>query len=147
MTYLLDTNVISEVRKRERCDPHVYGWWGRVRDSELHLSVLVVGEIRKGIETVRGKDPRQAEALETWLEAVHQAFEGRLLDVDVAVAEEWGRMNARRSLPILDGLMAATAKVHGLTLVTRNVADVAGSGARLLNPFDAQTGSTGGSPT
>ncbi len=60
MTYLLDTNVISEVRKRQRCDPHVYRWWSKVRDSELHLSVLVVGEIRKGIEGVRGKDPQQA---------------------------------------------------------------------------------------
>ncbi len=137
MSYLLDTNVISEVRKRKRCDRHVRRWWDQVRDRQLHLSVLVLGEIRKGIEGVRGKNPEQAEALENWLSTVYTAFEGRILGIDSAVAEEWGRMNARRSLPILDGLIAATAKVHGLTLVTRNVDDVAGSGVRLLNPFRA----------
>ena len=135
MTYLLDTNVISEVRKKKRCDRHVRRWWGGVRDSELHLSVLVLGEIRRGIESVRRKDPSQAQALQRWLGTVYTAFEGRILSIDPAVAEEWGRMNARRSLPIFDGLLAATAKVHSLTLVTRNVDDVTGSGALLLNPF------------
>ena len=86
---------------------------------------------------MRGKDPRQAEALESWLRAVYKAFEGRILGIDSAVAEEWGHMNARRSFPVLDGLLAATAKVHGLTLVTRNVEDVADSGAPLPNPFAA----------
>ncbi len=138
MSYLLDTNVISEVRKQERSDRNVHRWWSGVRDSELHLSVLVLGEIRKGIEGVRGKDPQQAEALKSWLRAVYRAFEGRILGIDSTVAEEWGRMNARRSWPIFDGLLAATAKVHGLTLVTRNVGDVADSGAPLLNPFAAE---------
>ena len=143
MTYLLDTNVISEVRRKERCDRHVSRWWAGVRDSELHLSVLVLGEIRRGIETVKRKDPPQAQALERWLGTVYTAFEGRILGIDFAVAEEWGRMNARRSLPIFDGLLAATAKVHGLTLVTRNVDDVTGSGALLLNPFIPEPKSPG----
>ena len=81
---------------------------------------------------------------ERWLGTVYKAFEGRILSVEPAVAEEWGRMNARRSLPILDGLLAATAKVHGLTLVTRNVDDVSGSGALLLNPFAAELESGAG---
>ena len=138
MRFLLDTNVISEVRKRDRCDPNVLQWWSEVRDEDLCLSVLVVGEIRRGIEGIRGKDQQQVEALESWLAAVSKAFEGRLLDIDRAVAEEWGRMNAHRSLPVFDGLLAATARVHGLTLVTRNVDDVAGSGAQLLNPFETK---------
>ena len=137
MSYLLDTNVISEIRKQERSDRNVYRWWSGVRDAELHLSVLVLGEIRKGTEGVRGKDPKQADALERWLQAVYKAFEGRILGIDSAVAEEWGQMNARRPFPALDGLLAATAKIHGLTLVTRNVGDVADSGVSLLNPFAA----------
>lgn len=139
MKYLLDTNVISEVRKKQRRDPHVGRWWSRVRDSEIYLSVLVLGEIRKGIEIARRKDLQKAVALESWQETVYTAFDGRVLGIDSAVAEEWGRMNARRSFPILDGLLAATAMVHGLTLVTRNVADLAGSGALLLNPFEPET--------
>ena len=136
MTYLIDTNVISEVRKKDRCDPNVRRWWSRVRDTDLHLSVLVLGEIRKGIEVVRRKNPQQAEALERWLETVYEAFEGRILGVDASVAEEWGRMNARRSLPALDGFLAATAKVNDLIFVTRNSEDVRDSGAEVLDPFE-----------
>ena len=95
----------------------------------------MLGEIRCGIEQVRPRDPAQAQALERWLNALADGFRERILPVDHPVAEEWGRMNALRTFPVIDGLLAATAKVYDLTLVTRDVDDLAGSGALLLNPF------------
>ena len=138
MSYLIDTNVISEVRKKKRCDPNVARWYASIDDTEIYLSVLVLGEIRKGIELARPRDPQKASALERWLLSVIEAFGGRILPIDDNVAEEWGRMNAPRLRPIVDSLMAATAKVNGLTLVTRNIGYVAGSGASCLNPFEAE---------
>lgn len=140
MSYLIDTNVISEVRKRDRCDPNVARWFATVKEPEIYLSALTLGEIRKGIELARRRDGQKAAALEAWLEAVRDAHGERILGIDEQVAEEWGRMNAPDPLPIIDGLLAATAKVHGLTLVTRNVADVARSGAHLLGPFEPGSG-------
>lgn len=136
MNYLIDTNIISEIRKGERRDANVAAWYESIDDADLYLSVLVLGEIRKGIERVRPKDPARAGALEKWLSAVRRAFAGRILPVDDAVAEEWGKMNAVRPVSTVDGLLAATAKVHRLTLATRNTTDVVGLGARVLNPFD-----------
>lgn len=138
MTYLIDTNIISEVRKGDRCDPHVAAWYASIDDADIHLSVLVLGEIRKGVERVRPKDP--ARALETWLSAVSKSFSDRVLPVDQAVADEWGRMGANRPVSTIDVLLAATAKVHRLTLVTRNTADVADLGAPVLDPFEPATG-------
>jgi predicted nucleic acid-binding protein len=135
VNYLIDTNVISEVRKGDRCDAKVAHWYEGVQDHQLYLSVLVLAEIRKGVERMRPRDPAQARVLEKWLTAVNKRFGERILSVDDAVAEEWGRMNAPRPLPIIDCLLAATAKVHGLTLVTRNVGDIGGVGIQLLNPF------------
>ena len=137
MTFLIDTNIISEVRKGDRGDPAVATWWNGVSEDDLWLSSLVLGEIRKGVELARRRDPRRAEALEVWLTAVMSRFGNRVLPVDTAVAEQWGRMNAVRSLPVIDGLLAATAKANGLTLVTRNVADVAELDVDVLNPFEA----------
>lgn len=137
MTYLIDTNIISEVRKGERCDANVAAWYAAVGDDELFLSALVLGEIRKGVELVHRRDANRAAALEAWLQQVERAFDGRVLHVDNAVADQWGRMSAIRSVPVLDGLLAATAVANGLTLVTRNEADVAGLGAKVLNPFKA----------
>ena len=137
MTFLIDTNIISEVRKGDRGDPAVATWWNGVSEDDLWLSSLVLGEIRKGGELARRRDPRRAEALEVWLTDVMSRFGNRVLPVDTAVAEQWGRMNAVRSLPIIDGLLAATAKANGLTLVTRNVADVAELDVDVLNPFEA----------
>lgn len=135
MTWLIDTNVISEVRKGARCHPGVAAWWAAAADRDLFLSTLILGEIRRGIEAVRPRDPAQAVALEAWLAAVIEAFGPRVLGVDSRVAETWGRMSASRSVPVVDALLAATAGVHGLVLVTRNAIDVEGLGARVLNPF------------
>ena len=136
MNYLIDTNIISEVRKGRRCDPNVASWYEKIEDSSLYLSVLVIGEIRKGIERVRPKDNAQANAIENWLAAVDKAFGERILPIDRAVANEWGRLNASRPLPVIDGLLAATAKIHRMTLVTRNTTDMADSGVHILNPFE-----------
>ena len=136
MNYLIDTNIISEVRKGPRCDPNVASWYEKIEDASLYLSVLVIGEIRKGIERIRPKDNAQANAIEKWLQAVDKAFGERILPVDRAVANEWGRLNASRPLPVIDGLLAATAKTHRMTLVTRNTADIAGLDVYILNPFE-----------
>lgn len=139
MSYLIDTNVISEIRKGQRSHPSVAEWFQRVEDEDLFLSSLVVGEIRKGIEKAKVRDPDKAERLENWLSDLLVAFEGFILPVDQDVAEAWGRMSSGRSLPIIDTLLAATAKVHDLTLVTRNIDDVKGTGAQIFNPFEART--------
>ena len=139
MSFLIDTNVISEVRKGARCNANVAAWYASIDDDDLYLSVLVTGEIRKGIELVRSRDAARAEALEKWLAMIDAAFGDRILPVDRAVTDEWGRMGALRTIPNVDGLLAATAKVHRMTFVTRNEADVVGLGARTLNPFNAST--------
>jgi len=134
--YLIDTNVISEVRKGRRCDPRVSLWYKRIKDDELFLSVLVIGEIRQGIEQLTTRNLRQAQALEQWLDELIAGFGERILPVDNRVAQNWGRINALGSFPVIDALLAATAEAHGLTLVTRNIKDVQRSGARCLNPFE-----------
>mgnify|MGYP001070827190 FL=1 len=137
MSYLIDTNVISELRKGDRCDPAVAAWWVKVDEDELWISALVLGEIRRGIELARRRDPQKAKALEAWLEEVVAVFGDRVLQVDERVADEWGRMNAIRPLPVIDALLAATARANGLTFVTRNRSDVQGVGVDILNPFAA----------
>ena len=136
MTWLVDTNIISEIRKGPRCHPSVASWWAAVEDRDLFLSALTLGEIRKGIESVRPRDPVRAGALERWLREVSDVFGARIIGVDPAVADAWGRMSASRPVPVIDALLAATAQVHDLVLVTRNTADVSGLGVRTLNPFD-----------
>jgi len=108
-----------------------------VHDHELHLSVLVLGEIRKGIQLAPGRNPERARTLELWLNDVRRAFDDRLLDVDRDIADEWGHLSGLRNVATIDGLLAATAKVRRMTLVTRNASDVEGLGADVLNPFDA----------
>lgn len=135
MTYLLDTNVVSELRKRDP-NPHVLAWYATVASPQLFLSVLTLGEIRLGIERLRRKDEAQADMLEQWLRGLHVAYRDHLIDVDADVAEEWGRLNVPDPLPVIDGLLAASAKVRGWTLVTRNTADLQRSGVALLNPFE-----------
>src|SRR4029077_17833597 len=104
----------------------------------IYLSVLVLGELRKGVERARPSDGDQARALEKWLTAVVVSFADRILPIDQAIADEWGRMSAKRPVSTVDALLAATAKVHGMTLVTRNTVDVADLGAKVLNPFEAR---------
>ena len=135
MTFLLDTNVVSELRKGERCDPNVSAWYAGVEETGIFLSVLVLGEMRRGIERIRRRDPQQTVVLERWLDEIVLRFAGRILPIDEMTAEAWGRTYYVRNAPVVDGLLAATAIVHGLTLVTRNVSDVRGLGARVLNPF------------
>ncbi len=137
MSWLLDTNVVSELRKGSRGDAGVVRW-ASGRQDDAWLSVLTVGEIRRGIELRRRKDEVAARHLDVWLQGLLGAFESRILVVDARVAEVWGRLNVPDPLPTVDGLLAATALVHDLTLVTRNVEGIAGTGVRLLNPFDAR---------
>ncbi len=133
--YLLDTNVISELRKRERCNPRVEAWAASVADSREFLSVLVVGELVRGANLKRKTDPKTADALDAWIARLTQLYGDRILPVTLDIAHEWGRLSAMRPLPPEDGLLAATAVVHRLTLVTRNVRNVDGLGVTVLNPW------------
>ena len=135
MSYLLDSNVVSEMRKRERADPRVREWFAGVDDAELFLSVLTLGAIRRGIESIHRRDRTRALALNRWFHALLTGYETRILLVDQKVAEEWGRMNAVTTLPVIDSLLAATARAHGLTVVTRNTKDVARTGVPCVDPF------------
>jgi predicted nucleic acid-binding protein len=137
LSFLLDTNVVSELRRRQP-SAHVLAWYESTVATELHLSVLVLGEVRRGIERLRVRDPAQARVLERWLAELRSSFADRILAVDAAIAEEWGRIGAPSPVPPEDGLMAASAKVHGLIFVTRNVAHVARTGVRVLNPWETQ---------
>ena len=134
--YLLDTNVVSEGRKQTRANPRVVAWLSAHR-AELYLSVLVTGEIRCGIESIRRRDVPGAAALERWLGEIETDFTDRILPVDASVADRWGRMMAVRRVPAVDGLLAATALVHGLTLATRNVRYVSPTGVPCVDPFAA----------
>jgi predicted nucleic acid-binding protein len=134
--YLLDTDIVSEARKGQRANPKVLAWLETVKDDGLFLSVLVLGEIRKGVELAKPAEPRRARALEQWLDGLERNYADRVLPVSAAVADRWGRLGAIRPLSTVDGLLAATALVHKMTLVTRNVRDVERTGVRLLNPFE-----------
>lgn len=135
MSWLLDTNIISELRKGERAHPGLRAWFAQVDEESLCTSVLVVGELRRGIESLRRRDVPSALALEHWLAGITGGFADRILPVDQAVAEQWGRLNVPDPVPTVDGLLAATAIVHGLTLVSRNTRDVARTGVALLDPM------------
>jgi predicted nucleic acid-binding protein len=127
--------VLSELRQGQRCNPGVAAWFAGVASPEICLSVLTLGEVRKGVETIRRRDPRAAAALAVWLREVAAAAADRLLPVDHETADLWGRLNVPDPLPVIDGLLAATAIARGLTLVTRNVRDVAATGVACLDPF------------
>lgn len=135
MNCLVDTNVISELRKGERADQGVKSWFAGLADEEIFLSVLTVGEIRRGIESIRRRDSDAATSLDSWLGRVVEAHRERIIQIDRAIAEEWGRLSVPDPLPVVDGLLAATAKVVGLMLVTHNIADVEVAGVEVFNPF------------
>lgn len=133
MSFLLDTNILSEARRRGG-DPRVRAWLASVPGEELFLSVLVFGEIRQGIERLRRRDPAQAAILDQWLGTLRHNYADRLLPITPEIAEHWGALNVPDPIPTIDGLLAATALIHGLTLVTRNTRDVTGTGVRLYDP-------------
>ncbi len=135
MSYLLDTNVISELRKGSRADRNVSSWFSGLADEEIFLSALTLGEIRRGIESIRRRDAKTAGALESWLGRIADQHSDRIVPIDRAIADEWGRMNAPDPLPVVDGLLAATAKVVGLTLATRNTTDIERTDISYVNPF------------
>jgi toxin FitB len=113
----------------------VRNWIENVNPDEIYLSVVVLGEIRKGIELIRIRDKAQAVALEKWLEAISTRFSDRILSVDEPVADQWGRLGLRKPVPTLDALQAATALVHNLTVISRDEDGFHNSGVRLVNPF------------
>ena len=133
--FLLDTNVISELRKRERCAPRVNTWAQRIEPNQNFLSVLVVGELRRGAILKRRTDRAAADALEQWIARLTHLYGDRILPITLEIAQEWGRLSALRPIPPEDGLLAATAHIHHLTLVTRNTKNVQGLGVAVLNPW------------
>lgn len=135
MAYLLDTNIVSELRKGARCNPSVLDWFSALGDEDLYLSVLVVGEIERGIERIRKRDPKYATRLRRWLSSLVTQFNDRILPVTLPIARTWGKLGAANPIPTVDGLLAATAHVHGLVLVTRNVTDIESLDIEWVNPF------------
>jgi len=132
--FLLDTNVVSETIK-SRPDQNVDRFMASIRDRPLFLSVLTVGELRKGAEKKRRTDKGRAEALDAWIHGLEETFQGRIVPVDLQTARLWGELSAPRLRPIVDILLAATAIVHQLTLVTRNARDIADTGVDMINPW------------
>ena len=141
--FLLDTNVLSELRKEQRCDVGLRQWFKEVGDGKLFISVVVLGEIRRGIERVRHRDPSQAQALENWLRGITIEFGEHLLPVDEKVSDQWGKLGLKQPLPIIDAFLAATALVHDLTLVSRDKDGFRNSGVTVLNPFSKITHQSG----
>jgi predicted nucleic acid-binding protein len=133
--FLLDTNVISEIRKRERAHPNVVRWVTDTPAEDIGTSVIVLAEIRRGIELKRRHDPQQAKSLDHWFVQMRSKLGDRVLPIDEPIAEVWALLAIPNPPPIIDGLLAATAKVHGPTLVTRNVADIEPAGVKFLDPF------------
>jgi hypothetical protein len=135
VSYLLDTNILSETRKRDPA-PAVVDWIKSTPSDQLHVSVLTLGELMQGIARIGARgDQLQAAILERWVRGIEKGFADRTLPVTVRVAAEWGRRQSAGPMPVIDSLIAATARVHGLTIVTRNVKDFERTGVEVLNPF------------
>jgi predicted nucleic acid-binding protein len=132
--YLLDTNVISETRKA-RADTGEMAFLSAADAERLFLSVLTLGELRKGVEAKRRTDPVGADLLGAWVDSIETTFSDRMLPVGAAAATRWGELSAGRSLPVIDTLIAATAISHDLTLVTRNTRDVESTSVPLIDPW------------
>jgi predicted nucleic acid-binding protein len=136
--YLIDTNVISEIRKHARADKGVQAFFARAKEEslKLYLSVVTVGELRRGVDLMRYRgDVDQAARLEEWLNTIVESFSTHILNVDDDVAQTWGRLRVPHGEHSLDKLIAATALIYNLTVVTRNTQDFANTGARVMNPF------------
>jgi toxin FitB len=137
LKFLLDTNIISELRKRDRAHPNLARWVARTPVEEIGTSVIVLAEIRRGIELKRRTDRDQAVALDRWFAQMRARLGDRVLPIDESIADAWALLSVPNPLPLIDGLLAATAKLHELTLVTRNIADFCRTGVSLLDPFSA----------
>lgn len=135
--YLLDTNVISETR-RSRADSGVIAFLSNADAAGLFVSVLTLGELRKGVAVKRRTDPGAADQLGAWVDGIETTFADRVLPIDMAAARHWGEWSAHRTLPVIDALIAATAISYGLTLVTRNTRDVELTGVPLIDPWQAR---------
>ena len=135
MNYLVDTNVLSELRKGSRAHSNVVDWFRKRKSEQLFLSVLTIGELRRGVERIRRRDPTSARALEHWLGRTVDAFADRIIGVDRVIAERWGHLGTPDPVPAIDALIAATAIERDLVVVTRNVKHIAGTGARYSDPF------------
>jgi toxin FitB len=132
--YLLDTNVVSETRKTH-ADSGVIAFLSAAGASTLFVSVLTLGELRKGVAAKRRSDPGAASLLGAWVDGIETTFADRVLPIDVEAGRRWGELSAGRSLPVVDTLIAATAISHDLTLVTRNTRDFAATGVPLVDPW------------
>ena len=135
MSYLVDTTVISEWRKTSP-NKGVVGWFSRTHKGDMFLSVITIGEVQRGIDLLRQRnDHQQASKLEAWLETIKREFADRLIPVTVEITDEWGHLAGATPIRTADGLLAATAQVHGWRLITRNTRNFEGTGVRLENPF------------
>jgi toxin FitB len=134
MPYLLDTCIVSELRK-PGINPGVLAWISSIDPSEAFLSVLTIGEIRSGIELHRLRNPAGAGNLERWLLGLETHYAERILPITAKVADRWGRLSPSQPLPAVDGMIAASGLEYQLIVVTRNVSDFQGSGVSTLNPF------------
>lgn len=134
--FLIDTNVISEGRKRTP-DPKVSAFMEGIRLAAVFISVISLGELRKGAAMRRRSDVSHADQLDAWINGLEEGFAGRLLPIDKAVVRLWGELTASSTVPPVDALIAATALVHDLTLVTRNGRDFAATGADLVDPWQS----------
>lgn len=137
--YLIDTNVISEVRKKSKANRGVWQFFQEAADDDekLYISVVTVGELRRGVESIRHRgDDSHAEQLELWLEELLSQYQDHILDINTDIAQLWGVLRAPHPENALDKQIAATALIHGLTVVTRNEKDFAATCVSVLNPFD-----------
>jgi toxin FitB len=135
MGYLIDSNVLSELRKPKRAE-QVAAWLRAVPASSLFTSVLVMAELRRGSLLIRRRDPDSADRLDGWISDLWDSFEDRVLPISSAIADRWADLMVPNPVPVIDGLLAATALEHDLTLVTRNVKDIARTPAKVLDPFN-----------
>ena len=137
MSFLLDTDVLSEFRKGDRADRAAVAWLRKRKSDDLYVSVLSLGELRRGVERIKRRgDSVAARSLEGWLATVVNGYTGRIVGIDQSIADRWGRLGVPDPVPDIDGLIAATAIERNLTVSTRNVRHFARTGARYTNPFD-----------
>ena len=140
MSFLLDTNVISELRKQDKCNRGVRNWFQDAPFEDLFISVMTTAELRRGVEKCRITDIPSAIILERWLNGIQISYESRILPITEEISDIWGRLSAQQPVPILDGFIAATAIYYGFTVITRNESDFQRIGIDFFNPF------TGGKP-